>query len=73
MVEAVNKHIKYCYLFKKDLKDINDTINYLSKSIDDYNNKPHGRLYGHTPIEILNGQNPDKDIYHLLQEIGSLL
>lgn len=63
MVEAVNKHIKYYYLFKKNLKDLNDTRNYLSISIEDYNNKPHGRLYGLTPNETLKGYVPNKDRY----------
>ena len=63
MVEAVNKHIKYYYLFKKDLQDLNDTIRYLSNSVDDYNDKPHGKLYGLTPNEVLNGNEPAKDNY----------
>ncbi|MFT7162321.1 MAG: putative transposase [Bacteroidia bacterium] len=46
MVEAVNKHIKYYYLFKKNLKDIDDIKNYLRYSVVDYNDKPHGGLYG---------------------------
>lgn len=29
MVESVNKHIKYYYLFRNELKDLNDTIKYL--------------------------------------------
>lgn len=63
MVEAVNKHLKYYYLFKKNLKDINDTMNYLSTSTEDYNNKPHGQLYGNTPNETLKGNDPNKDKY----------
>ncbi len=35
MVEAINKHIKYYYLFKKNLKDYNETVNYLKQSIPD--------------------------------------
>ncbi len=61
MVEAINKHIKYYYLFKKDLKDYNETVNYLKQSIPDYNNKPHGRLYGLTPFEVLQGEVPNRD------------
>ena len=63
MIEAVNKHIKYYYLFKRDLKDLNDTIRYLSNSVDDYNDKPHGKLYGLTPNEVLNGNDPAKNNY----------
>ena len=60
MIESVNKHIKCYYLFKKELKDLNDTFKYLSNSVPDYNNKPHGRLYGLTPNEVLNGNIPVK-------------
>ena len=63
MVESVNKHIKYYYLFKKELKDFEDTVTYLLSSVPDYNNKPHGRLYGLTPNEVLNGIIPVKDNY----------
>ena len=63
MVESVNKHIKYYYLFKKELKDFDDTVTYLLSSVPDYNNKPHGRLYGLTPNEVLNGTIPVKDNY----------
>ena len=40
---------------------LNDTIRYLSNSVDDYNDKPHGKLYGLTPNEVLNGNIPVKD------------
>ena len=49
MIESVNKHIKYYYLFRNELKDLQDTVTYLSTSVPNYNNKPHGRLYGLTP------------------------
>ena len=61
MVEAVNKHIKYYYLFKTDLTDYSETVNYLKKSNPDYNHKPHGDLYGLTPSEVLNGGIPSRD------------
>ena len=38
MVESVNKHIKYYYLFKKELKDFEDTVTYLSTSVPDKDN-----------------------------------
>jgi len=58
MIEAINKHLKYYYLFKKDLKDYNETVKYLDHSIPDYNYKPHGILYGLTPFEVLEGEVP---------------
>jgi len=63
MVEAVNKHIKYYYLFKTDLKDYQETVNYLKKSIPNYNLKPHRALYGLTPFEVLNGENPSRNLF----------
>ena len=63
MIESFNKHIKYYSLFKNELKVFEDTVTYLSTSVPDYNNKPHGRLYGLTPNEILNGNIPVKDNY----------
>ena len=61
MVESVNKHIKYYYLFKSELKDLKETSSYLLKSIPDYNHKPHGALFGLTPFEVLNGEIPSRD------------
>ncbi len=37
------------------LKDLNDIVNYLPYSVVDYNNKPHGGLYGLVPNESLDG------------------
>jgi len=36
---------------------------HLSTSVPDYNNKLHGRLYGLTPNEVLNGNIPVKNNY----------
>jgi hypothetical protein len=64
MVEAVNKHVKHYYLFRHDLKDLADTISYLSTSIQDYNHKPHGKLHGYTPYEVLSRSIPKKVAFH---------
>ena len=63
MVESVNKHLKYYYLFKKELQNLAETIAYLNESVTAYNTKPHGKLYGLTPDEVLNGTIPAKDHY----------
>lgn len=60
MVEAANKSLKYGYLFKKDLFNFDDTVKYLDYAIKDHSNKPHGALFGLTPLEVLNGAIPDK-------------
>ncbi|MBN2215172.1 MAG: transposase [Bacteroidales bacterium] len=63
MVEAVNKRIKYDFLFTTKLLNIEQTIQYLAWAIEQYNNKPHSALYGLTPSEVFNGSCPDKDMF----------
>ena len=63
MVEAVNKRMKYDFLFTVNLLDIQQTIQYLSWAVEQYNNKPHSALYGLTPKEVFNGTIPDKDMF----------
>lgn len=60
MIEAVNKKLKYQYLFRKDLVDFSETVKYLDYAVENYLNKPHGALWGFTPNEVLNGAVPDK-------------
>ena len=48
---------------KTELKYLYDTIKIVSNYISDYINKAHGRIYGLTPNEILNGNIPFKDNY----------
>ncbi len=65
MVEAVNKHIKYYYLFKNNLKNLDELQKCLASSVPNYNNKPHGRIYGFTPNEVLDGAIPTTDVYSI--------
>ena len=63
MVEAVNKRMKYDFLFRTRLLNIEQTIQYLTWAVEQYNNKPHSALYGLTPLEVFNGALPDKDMF----------
>lgn len=63
MVEAVNKRIKYDFLFTTNLLNIGQVKHYLSYAVDQYNNKPHSALFGLTPDEVFNGMLPDKDMF----------
>ena len=63
MVEAVNKRIKYDFLFTVNLLNIEQIIQYLLWAIKEYNNKPHSALYGLTPLEVFNGILPNKDMF----------
>ena len=59
MVEAVNKKIKYEFLKRVQLEDFNALEQFLSKVVPEYNNRPHGVLYGCSPAKVLAGRLPD--------------
>jgi len=63
MIEAVNKTIKYDFLFTKELIDFEHTKSYLEIAVNQYNNKPYHPLHGLTPKEVFEGQIPDKDLF----------
>ena len=63
MIEAINKRLKYDYLFTVELQSFEQTHKYLEKSVNDYNNKPQLALYGLTPKEVFEGKTPDKDMF----------
>lgn len=63
MVEAVNKTIKYDYLFTRDLYSLEDIKRFLEFAVADYNNKPHSALHGLTPHEVFDGMIPLKDMF----------
>ena len=61
MVEAVNKQVKYRYLFTRDLIDFKAVVGHLKVSIPEFNNiRPYGPLFGLTPAEAFSGIRPDK-------------
>ena len=61
MVEAVNKIVKYRFLYNVSLPDFKSLKKYLEKAIPLYNNvMPHGALGGIPPVDVLNGKNIDK-------------
>jgi len=63
MIEAVNKIMKYRYLFRQDLLDFNHVQRYLETAVERYNNRPHYSLHGLTPYEVFHGKIPDKDMF----------
>jgi len=63
MVEAVNKRIKYDFLFREKLLNLHHVNKYLAWAVPQYNHKPHSSLYSLTPAEALDGLIPDKNMY----------
>ena len=62
LAEAVNKQMKYRYLFPKRLPDFEAVLHHLKFSVHDYNHvRPHGQLHGLTPAEAYSGMNNPKE------------
>jgi hypothetical protein len=60
MIEAVNKRMKYDFLFTQKLLDKQAVIKYLDWAVPEYNSKPHSALFGYTPDEVFAGALPDR-------------
>jgi putative transposase len=61
MIEAVNKLLKYNYLFKTDIPDYETCVKYLDEFIPDYNDRYHCSLKGLSPNEAFYGLDFDLD------------
>ena len=73
MVEVVNKQMKYGFLFRNQLLDIEHTQRFLETAVEQYNNRPHTTLYGFTPQEVFNGAKPDKYFFKTQMEEAKIL
>jgi transposase InsO family protein len=60
MVEAVNKQLKYRFLYHHPIADHAALVKYLQQAVQDYNNRPHDVLNGLTPLEVLDGKTFDR-------------
>ena len=65
MVEAVNKRIKYDFLYWQHFPGFDALDKYLPSLVEQYNNKPHSSLFGFTPKEVFNGLIPSKNNFNL--------
>ena len=63
MVEAVNKRMKYDFLFRHQLLDFEHTQRFLEIAVEQYNHRPHSALFGLTPHEVFHGRAPDKTLF----------
>ncbi len=63
MIEAVNKRIKYDFLFPAELQNFEQTKKQLEKAVAEYNDKPYHPLNGLTPNEVFEGKLPDKAMF----------
>jgi len=63
IIEAVNKRIKYDFLFTVELQNFDQTVKQLEKAVVEYNNKPYHPLLGLTPNEVFEGKLPDKGMF----------
>ena len=61
MIESVNKIMKYSYLFRHEILDFEHLKHSLASAVEQYNNRPHGALFGLTPCEAFHGKIPDKN------------
>lgn len=73
MVEAVNKRMKYDFLFRQQLLDFNHTQRFLTVAVEQYNHRPHSALYGLTPYEVFHGRAPDKTLFNPQKEQAKIL
>ncbi|EQA64283.1 hypothetical protein LEP1GSC062_2009 [Leptospira alexanderi serovar Manhao 3 str. L 60] len=60
MIEAVNKKMKYEFLFPKNPVSFEEVIDTLKAAVPEYNSRPSGVLFGFSPDQVLNGAIPDK-------------
>jgi len=73
MIEAVNKQMKYNFLFRHQLLDFEHTQRFLETAVEQYNNRPHSALFGLTPQEVFNGRMPDKTLFKSQIEQAKIL
>ena len=63
LIEAVNKILKYRYLFREPIPDLARLATAVMKAIKDYNTRPHWALCGLTPNQVHRGMVFDKEAY----------
>ena len=65
MIEAVNKRLKYEFLYTKEYTDINELQRNFENVVETMNYLPRAVLYGLSSDEVFNGAIPNKYLYSL--------
>ena len=65
MIEAVNKILKYRYIFRTPVPDLDHVNKAIADAIEDYNNRPHYALNGLTPNQVYSGCSFDQSVYRV--------
>jgi putative transposase len=60
MVEHAHKELKYQWLYQHTIKSLQQLNQLLAQYLAQTNERPRAVLYGLTPLEVLNGQVPEK-------------
>jgi len=68
MIESSNRTLKH-YVDRRQFAKVQTLQTFLDWYVEDFNNRPHGSLYGFTPAEVMNGQIPDK--HHFAEKIAA--
>jgi putative transposase len=63
MVESIIKKMKYQHLFTIPIIDFEHLLAFLPKAVEAYNNRNHDKLFGCTPLEVLNGTIPNPYLF----------
>ena len=63
MIEAVNKILKYRYIFRTPIPNLDHLDETIAAAIEDYNDRPHYALNGLTPNQVYNGSSFDQSAY----------
>jgi len=68
MVGPVNKKIKHEYLFRRNVQGFDYFEKHFADDVDDYMNRPHGKLKGVKPLKALSsGKQNDTDYSDKIQ------
>lgn len=63
MVESIFRQLKYYHIYPRNFETATDFMNQIDGIVNEHGNRPLNVLHGLTPLETLQGQLPDKQLY----------